>query len=307
MSRCLVTGGAGFVGSHLVDGLLSAGHNVSVVDNESSQSHDEFHWNDNAKNFKENLCDYSKTVAVFREEKPEYVFHLAADSNIQVAIENPKQTLENNFSSTVNLLDCARLYKTKRVIFSSSASVYGSHRPPQEESLKTDPLNAYAMSKVMGEKAMKLYYKIYGLETVCLRYFNIYGERQPIRGAYASVIGAFLAANREGRRLKVYGDGLQERDFVYVRDVAVSNISSAFSENKRILGNILNVGTGKSHTVLEIANLISDKINFCPQREGEVKTSRASISRLRRILRYTPEDRLKSWINNKNKKNPATV
>ena len=299
MSKCLVTGGAGFIGGHLVDALISADHEVYVIDDESSQAHGSFYWNDRAKNFKQNLCDYSKTIAVFREEQPEYVFHLAANSNIQASIESPKQTLENNFSSTLNVLDCARLYGSKRVVFSSSASVYGSSNPPQSEDSRISPLNSYAMSKKMGEDAMKLYHKAYGLETVCLRYFNVYGERQPIQGGYASVIGAFLAANKKSQALKIYGDGSQERDFVYVRDAVASNLFSAFSENKRVCGNILNVGTGKSHSILEIAKWISNKFDFYQERAGEAKISRANISEMTKILNYTPEDRLESWIKNK--------
>jgi UDP-glucose 4-epimerase len=300
MSRCLVTGGAGFIGSHVVDALISSEHEVTVVDNESSSSHDSFYWNKKSDNHRFNLCDYSKTAALFREKKPEYVFHLAAYSNIQEAIQNPRRTLENNFSSTMNVLDCTWLYGGKRLIFSSSASVYGSLDPPLTESLAPDPLNPYAASKVMGENAVRSYYKVYGLGTVSLRYFNVYGERQPVRGAYVPVIGTFLDAKDGGRSLKIYGDGLQERDFIYVGDVARYNILCAFSDNKEILGGIINIGTGESHSILDIAKAVDWPIEFEPGRTGEVRTSRADTNRLKKLLKSPPEDRLKNWIKNQN-------
>jgi len=301
MSKCLVTGGAGFIGSHVVDMLIGIGHEVYVADNESSLVSNSFYWNKKAKeNFKENLCDYSKAVAIFREARPEYIFHLAANASIQAAVENPKLTLENNFSSTMNVLDCSRLYGGKRVIFSSTSSVYGSSPAPQVESSKTEPLNFYAESKVMGEGAMKLYHKLYGLETVCLRYFNVYGERQSTQGAYASVVGAFLEASRKGETLKIHGDGLQERDFIHVGDVARCNILGAFSHNKKALGSIINIGTGESTSVLNLAKMISNNIDFLPERNGETKKSRADISNLKELLNFTPENRLKTWVNNYN-------
>ena len=291
MSRCLVTGGAGFIGGHLVDSLLNDNHDVIVVDNESSTCHDSFYWNDSATNYNGNVCGRFETEAVFEKEKPEYVFHLAALSGIQEAIENPRKTIQNNLQGTKNIAACASMFGAKRVIFSSSASVYG---PP--------PLNPYALSKIMGEEVFHDYPE---LEVVLLRYFNVYGERQPVRGDYAPVVGSFLKAKRSNEPLKVYGDGSQERDFVHIDDVIKCNILSAFSKNKEVSGSIINIGTGKSISILSLAKMIDNNVKFLPGRDGEIEVSKADTSNLEKILDFLPEDKIKQWVDNNNE--PETV
>jgi len=290
MSRCLVTGGAGFIGSHLVDSLLND-HEVVVVDNESSTCHDSFYWNDSATNYRGDVCERFEIESVFEKEKPEYVFHLAALSGIREAIENPRKTIQNNLQGTKNIAACASVFGVKRVVFSSSASIYGP-----------EPLNAYAVSKVMGEGVFSDYSE---LETVSLRYFNVYGERQPTRGDHAPVVGAFLKAKRNDEPLKVYGDGSQERDFVHVDDVVECNILSAFSENKSISGSIINVGTGESTSVLDLARMIDGNVEFLPERDGEARVSRADASDLKEILNFLPSNRMKQWIKDQNE--PETI
>ena len=285
MSRCLVTGGAGFIGGHLVDSLLND-HEVVVVDNESSTCHDSFYWNNSATNHRGDICKRFEIELIFEKEKPEYVFHLAALSGIQESIENPRKTIQNNLQGAKNIAACANIFGVKRVVFSSSASIYG-----------LEPLNAYALCKVMGEGVFSDYPE---LETVSLRYFNVYGERQPIRGDYAPVMGAFLKAKKNNEPLKVYGDGSQERDFVHVDDVVKCNILSAFSKNKSVPGSIINVGTGESTSVLDLARMIDDNVEFLPERNGEIRVSKADTSDLKEILNFLPSNRIKQWVKNQN-------
>lgn len=287
MSRCLVTGGAGFVGSHLVDSLVFLGHEVFIIDDESSVSRKTFHWNSKAKKIYADLRDYSKVIALFKNENPEYVFHLAANSHIQQAVRNPRLVLENNILGTINIFDCSRLYKVKRVLFASSASVCESEGSS----------NAYSLSKIFGEKLVKLYYEQYGLESVGLRCFNIYGERQVTDGEYIPIIGALLNAKKTGKDLEIYGDGTQERDFVYVGDVVKSNILAMFSHDCRVLGEIIEVGTGKSHSIIEIARRAGVNIKFSAPKEGEIKVSRADTNKIIELLNFLPENSIEKWLN----------
>ena len=187
--KSIVTGGAGFIGSNLVDKLISIGHKVICIDNESSCSNSNFYWNENAENYKLDICDYEEIKNLF--ERVDYVFHLAAESRIQNTIDNPIKAIKTNSLGTATVLQCSREKKIKRFVFSSTSSVYGNNLIPNKENQTPDPLNPYSISKLNGEHLCSAYYKLFGLETVILRYFNVYGNREPSLGLYAPVLGIF--------------------------------------------------------------------------------------------------------------------
>ena len=226
--KCLVTGGAGFIGSNLVDKLLVEGNEVVVIDNESSEAHDQFYWNKNSINYKYDICDYDNCKTIFETHKPEVVFHLAAEARIQPCINNPVKAVHTNVLGTANILELSRKFNTKRVIYSSTSSSYGlKNNSPLNENMIPDCLNAYSVSKVSGEELCKMYSKLYGLETVIFRYFNVYGERQPLKGQYAPVIGIFLRQFKNNEPMTIIGDGSQRRDFTHVSDVVDANIKAS--------------------------------------------------------------------------------
>jgi UDP-glucose 4-epimerase len=294
--RILVTGGAGFIGSNIVDKLLNEGHKVVVVDNESSDAHESFYWNVNSDNHKIDICDYEKLKAVMKDI--DIVFHLAAEARIQPAILNPIKAVKVNTLGTCNVLQAARENNVKRVVYSSTSSAYGlKNNPPLVETMTKDCLNPYSVSKTAGEELCSMYYKLYGLETVIFRYFNVYGERQPTRGQYAPVIGLFLKQKREGRKMTVVGDGLQRRDYTHVSDVVNANILAAFSDNQEILGEIFNVGTGTNHSVLDLVNMIGGDFEHIPPRIGESRVTLANSNKIKTMLGWKPKTKLEGWIN----------
>ena len=230
MTRSLVTGGAGFIGSNLVDKLLAEGHEVVVIDNEYSDAHDQFYWNDRAENHKFDICDYENTRPLY--DGVDYVFHIAAEARIQPAIENPIRAVQINCVGTTTVLQCSREAGVKKVMYSSTSSAYGMGKIPNAECHPEDCLNPYSVSKVAGEKLCKMYTDLFGLKTVIFRYFNVYGERQPLRGQYAPVIGIFLRQMKAGEKLTIVGDGEQRRDFTHVSDVVQANYLAAITDVK---------------------------------------------------------------------------
>lgn len=293
--KFLVTGGAGFIGSNLVDSLLSQGHTVIVIDNESSDAHEHFYWNQKCENHKLDICDYDKIFPLFKNI--DCVFHIAAEARIQPAILDPAKAVKTNVLGTCNVLQAAREQKVKRVVYSSTSSAYGlKNTPPLEETMQKDCLNPYSVSKTAGEELCSMYYKLFGLETVIFRYFNVYGERQPTKGQYAPVIGLFIRQKKEGKSMTVVGDGLQRRDFTHVSDVVNANILAALSNNKDILGEIFNIGTGVNHSVLELANLIGGKHEHIPPRIGESRITLANINKAKTMLNWQPRVKLEEWI-----------
>jgi UDP-glucose 4-epimerase len=293
--KSLVTGGAGFIGSNLVDRLLDLGHEVVVIDNEYSDAHDQFYWNDKAQNYKYDIRDYEKTRPLYDEV--DYVFHIAAEARIQPAIENPIEAVSINSVGTVTVLQCAREAGVRRVIYSSTSSGYGMNQTPNVETQPDDCLNPYSVSKVNGEKLCKMYTNLYGLQTVCFRYFNVYGERQPLRGQYAPVIGIFLRQRAAGEPLTVVGDGNQRRDFTYVGDVVNANILAATKEvDSDAFGQLYNVGTGNNYSINQIARMLDHPtVNITP-RPGEARVSLANNQKLRKTFGWEPTMKLEDWI-----------
>lgn len=293
--KSLVTGGAGFIGSNLVDRLLELGHEVVVIDNEYSDAHDHFYWNDKAQNYKYDICDYENTRPLY--DGVDYVFHFAAEARIQPAILNPIEAVKINAVGTCTVLQCAREAGVKRVMYSSTSSAYGKNEPPNIETQYEDCLNPYSVSKVAGEKLCKMYTDLYGLPTIIFRYFNVYGERQPLRGQYAPVIGIFLRQFAAGEPLTIVGDGNQRRDFTYVGDICQANILAATKEvEHEAFGQVYNVGTGTNYSINQISRMISDnKVNIAP-RAGETRLSLANNQKIRKTFGWEPTMKLQEWI-----------
>lgn len=293
--RSLVTGGAGFIGSNLVDRLLELGHEVIVVDNEYSDVHEQFYWNDKAQNYKYDIRDYENTRPLY--DGVDYVFHIAAEARIQPAILNPIESVSINSVGTVTVLQCAREAGVKRVMYSSTSSGYGMNQAPNIETQPDDCLNPYSVSKVNGEKLCKMYTDLFGLPTVIFRYFNVYGERQPLKGQYAPVIGIFLRQRAAGEPLTIVGDGEQRRDFTHVGDVVNANVMAAISNpDSTAFGKVYNVGTGKNYSVNEIAAMFNHPTINIPPRLGESRITLANNQRLSKTFGWSPSMNLEDWV-----------
>ena len=298
----LVTGAAGFIGSNLTDYLLSQDHQVICMDNESADN-EKFHWNGETFNVSGDLTEYKFMKNVFN--KVDYVFHLAAESRLQPAIKNPINAVHKNCVGTATMLQCAREAGVKRFVYSSTSSGYGNNPWPNDETQPDDCLNPYSASKIAGEKFCKMYYNLYGLETVVLRYFNVFGQRSPTRGQYAPVIGMFRRQKEAGESLTIVGDGTQRRDFIHVDDVARANYLASIMPLKNMVkfeghdytGEVFNVGSGKNYSIQEIADCISDNQVYIEKRPGEMDTTLANIDKISDIIGWKPEVDVIDWIN----------
>ena len=292
MSKCLVTGGAGFIGSHVVSKLLHNNHEVVVIDNESAEANDQFNWYDETDNHTVDIRDMDACSPLF--QGVEYVFHLAARSRIQLAMQNPRECLETNYLGTYNMLECARQAGVRRFINSSTSSSYGLvNEPPLEETMKTDCLNHYSASKVGAETLCQMYNNLYGLRTITLRYFNVYGPRQPLKGQYAPVIGLFEEQAKRGEPLTIVGDGEQRRDYTHVYDVAQANINAMMTNYSGI---VVNIGTGTNYSVNQVASFISDNTVTIPERPGEARETLANITRANQLLDWEPKITLEDYF-----------
>ena len=293
MTISLVTGGAGFIGSHIVEQLISLGHEVVVVDNEYSDN-ENFYWRKDTYNVNIDITDKALKNAFTNVD---YVFHLAAEARIGPAIENPVNAVNINTIGTCNVLQCAREAGVKKVMYSSTSSGYGLNTSPNIETQSDDCLNPYSVSKVAGEKICKMYTDLYKLKTVIFRYFNVFGERAPKKGQYAPVIGIFLRQLAAGEKLTIVGDGEQRRDFVYVKDVANANIMAALSNaDDEAYGQVYNVGSGKNYSVNDIASFISNDTINIPPRVGEARNSLANIDKIYKTFAWKPQTDVESWI-----------
>ena len=293
--KSLVTGGAGFIGSNMVERLLEEGHEVVCVDNESAESNDRFNWNADSENHKVDIRNLEEMRPLFRGV--DYVFHMAAESRIMNTMENPVRAAETNLVGTVNVLQCAREAGCRRVVYSSTSSVYGGNKAPNREDMATDCLNPYSASKYAGEMFCRNYSELFGLETVILRYFNVYGRRHPEKGQYAPVMAIFARQRRNGEPLTVVGDGLQRRDFVNVLDVADANFKAATKElPSDMFGTPFNIGTGENHSILDLARLISEDITFVPARLGEMSETLADNNKAKTVLGWSPKVDIHEYI-----------
>ena len=296
--RCIVTGGAGFIGSNLVDRLIDEGHEVIIFDNLSTGQQKNI--NPKAKFFLIDIAHQpyfeNKTMKDIMSGV-DVVFHLAALARVQPSIENPIEYHNVNINGTLNMLDACRKYGVKRFVFSSSSSVYGDVREedlPTSENSELNPMSPYALHKLVGEQYCKLYSELYGLETVSLRYFNVYGERQPIEGAYTLVMGVFAQQRLNGEKMTIRGDGEQRRDFTYVGDVVDANIK-CMEYPLELNGDILNVGNGDNKSVNDIADLIGgERVNLEPVIEPRVTL--ADNTKIKKLLDWKPTQDLNQWV-----------
>ena len=294
MTISIVTGGAGFIGSHIVEKLKQLDHMVVVIDNEYSDN-DHFHWRKDTLNVNVDITDYKALKQACTGA--DYIFHLAAEARIGPAIENPVNALNINTIGTCNVLQCAREVKAKKVLYSSTSSGYGLNEAPNIETQPDDCLNPYSVSKIAGEKLCKMYTDLYGLNTIIFRYFNVFGERAPRKGQYAPVTGIFLRQKAAGEPLTIVGDGEQRRDYIYVKDVANANVMAAISNpDDEAYGQVYNVGSGKNYSVNEIASFISDDTINIPPRVGEARNSLANIEKIQKTFAWKPEMNVEEWI-----------
>lgn len=294
--KYLVTGGCGFIGSNLVDRLIADGHEVNVIDNLSSDAHNEFYFNEKAKYNHYCVTDYVMTSDMYNGV--DVVFHLAAEARIQNCVEDPLKAIEVNVLGTGTVLQLARKHKVKKVLLSSTSAIYGNSGK-SNEAAPPDCLNAYSVSKHSAEELCKLYSKMYELETHIFRYFNVFGERQPVKGQYAPVIGIFGRQKAAGETLTIVGSGEQRRDFVHVSDVVEANILLANHDfgDTNLLTRIFNVGTGKNYSVNEIAKMVGGPTTHLPARPGEAKTTLANIDGIS-YLGWKPKIDVETWIKN---------
>lgn len=284
-TKVLVTGGCGFIGSHLVDALIEEGYRVNVLDNLSTGKIENL--NPKAEFFNGTITKLSHLGMAI--EGCEFVYHAAALARIQPSIDRPRTSHAVNFNGTFNVLEACRKNKCK-LIFSSSSSIYeGSDLPTHEED-DIQPKNPYALHKWLSEQCIELYADLYGLEYAILRYFNVFGERQIMNGAYAAVVGIFLDQKRKSKKLTITNDGEQSRDFTYVKDVARANLMAMGWQGT------FNIGTENNYTINEIADFVGGEKEYIGDRVGEVRETLADTSRANKLgWRYTKD--IGGWIN----------
>ncbi|MGL6075037.1 MAG: SDR family oxidoreductase [Fimbriiglobus sp.] len=291
--QCLVTGGAGFIGSHLVDGLVAAGYQVRVLDDLSTgQPENLRHHGESVQFLQGSVADYACVAKAMEGVKR--VYHLAAMASVAKSLEDPLACHAACATGTLNVLEAARKAGAKRVVYAGSSSAYGKASDPagQSEDTPLNPLSPYAAAKLAGESYMESFAASYGLETVRLRFFNIFGPRQRADSPYSGVIAIFTGLLTAGKTPIVHGDGLQARDFVYVAD-CVQAIMKA-GEVPGVSGQVFNVGTGKSVTVLDLVQTLNKVLGtdivpgHGPARTGDVRFSLAKNQRIRDGLQFEP-------------------
>lgn len=299
----LVTGGAGFIGSNLCEALLKKGNQVKCLDNLSTGKEENIKELLEYENFtfvKGDICDLDTCKKMCKGV--DYVLHQAAWGSVPRSIEMPLYYEEVNIRGTLNMMQAAREAGVKRFVYASSSSVYGdSAILPKVEGREGNLLSPYAFTKRADEEYGKLYFRLYGLETVGLRYFNVFGRRQDPDSAYAAVIPKFIRLLLQGKTPEIYGDGLQSRDFTYIENVIEANLKACASEEK-VAGEVFNVAYGGQETILSMYQHICRELQvsvepvFTEARKGDIRHSNASIDKARRLLSYHPEYDFKAGL-----------
>lgn len=282
IGKVLVTGGAGFIGSHLVEALIASGASVRVLDNLSLGRREWVH--PKAEFIEGDIRNLEACVDAI--SGCEGVFHMAAMSRSAASIDAIELCTSANVLGTQNVLAAARNAGIRKVVYSGSSTYYGNRPAPHYEDLPGDFLNFYGLSKYVGEEYCLMFDRLYGVPSIVLRYFNVYGPRQPEEGVYALVLGIFLRRAAAKKSLIIHGSGEQRRDFVHVRDVAAANIA-AYNSGAR--GVRLNVGSGESISVKELADMISSFQEFAPRRQADAEVTLADLSRTRKTIGWEPK------------------
>jgi nucleoside-diphosphate-sugar epimerase len=294
MQKAIVTGGAGFIGSHIVDKLIDMGIQVSIIDDFSTGKLENVNpsaycWKQDLTTVRvDDLTEFMKGVDV--------VFHLAALARVQPSIEQPIPYHDANVTATHNLLVAAADAKVKRFVFSSSSSVYGDAKVPTGEDHKLNPISPYALHKLIGEQYCKLFSFLHDIDTVCLRYFNVYGDRMSLDGAYRLAIPIFATQIKEGKPCTINNDGNQRRDYTYVGDVVKANIMCATAD-RGFDGEVYNVGNGDNVSVNELVDMMGGEKTY-GNKVIEPFETLASYAKIDLELDWKPEGNLKKWITN---------
>lgn len=289
--KVLITGGAGFIGSNLTEKLIDLGHSVVVIDNLSTGKLDNI--NPKAEFINKCLTDLEEDFLIGRGI--EVVFHLAALARVQPSIKDPINFNEHNVTATLKLLYASYKAKVKRVVYSASSSAYGDATTfPTPETHPINPLSPYGLQKLIGEQYCKVFSEVYGLDTCSLRYFNIYGERMNLDGAYCLAIGIFAKQMLEGKPLTITNDGNQRRDFTYVQDVVDANILAATLDTP-LKGEVFNIGNGNNYSINEVADMLGGTKTYGVKVLEPFQTL-ADNTKAREILGWEPKGDLPKWI-----------
>ena len=297
----LVTGGAGFIGSHIAAALVSAGARVRIIDDLST-------------GYRENVAEIGGDIDFIQAsltdhqalsralQDVELVFHEAAIPSVPRSVEKPTETHEASVNATFSLLLAARDQKVRRLVYAASSSAYGDQPElPKRENMRPDPLSPYAVAKLVGEYYCQVFSRVYGLETVSLRYFNVFGPRQDPGSQYSGVISRFIDALLNGKQATIYGDGEQSRDFTYISNVVAANLSAA--ESASAVGQVINIANGERVTINEVFETVKKltghpdvQAEYAPLRTGDVRDSLADLSLARSLLAYDPQVALEEGL-----------
>lgn len=299
--KYIVTGGCGFIGSHLIRKLLKLGHKVVVLDDLSTGYESNLPENEKLTFIKVNISDWSELSRLFTYFKNvDGIFHVAARARIQPSIQNPLKTHKSNVDGTFNILEMMRMNDIKKIVYSASSSSYGLKAElPCVETAEPDCLNPYALTKYIGEQYCKTWGNIYDIKNVCLKYFNVYGERSPLISCYAPVVGLFFRqALKDKDSLSIVGDGEQRRDFTHVDDVVEANVLAMKNVmSKDVNGETFNIGTGVNYSINQVAEMVQENLSrvgdmvsmrYVPARPAEARETLADISKAQNLLEWEP-------------------
>ena len=290
----LVTGGCGFIGGHTVDRLVTLGHNVTVIDDMSAPENEIFHINPDAKYYQFNICGLNKGHSM---GKIDVIYHLAARSRIQPTFKDPNGAFDTNVVGTQRILEWAKMNDVTKVIYSGTSSLYGYSNPtPFTPDMPVECNTPYAMSKWVGEKLCEFYSQTCNIESVVLRYFNVYGPREPLKGHYSPVVGLFKRQYSANEKITIVGTGNQRRDFTYISDVVDANIKAISARDKFT---VLNVGTGKNYSINELANMVcsdTSRFKYIPSRKSELNETLADITKTQKEIGWTPSKTLEDML-----------